>query len=45
MLATKISFMNKITNICERVKADINKVRVGIGSDRQLISFIYQMWL
>ena len=42
MLATKISFMNDIANICERVGADINKVRVGIGSDRRIgYSFIY----
>lgn len=42
MLATKISFMNEIANICERVKADVNKVRVGIGSDRRIgYSFIY----
>jgi UDPglucose 6-dehydrogenase len=42
MLATKISFMNDIANICERVGADINKVRVGIGSDKRIgYSFIY----
>jgi UDPglucose 6-dehydrogenase len=42
MLATKISFMNEISNICERVGADINKVRNGIGSDRRIgYSFIY----
>jgi len=42
MLATKISFMNEIANICERVNADVNKVRVGIGSDRRIgYSFIY----
>ncbi len=42
MLATKISFMNEIANICERVGADVNKVRVGIGSDRRIgYSFIY----
>ena len=42
MLATKISFMNEIANICERVKADVNKVRIGIGSDQRIgYSFIY----
>ncbi len=42
MLATKISFMNEIANICERVGADVNKVRVGIGSDARIgYSFIY----
>ena len=42
MLATKISFMNEIANICERVRADVNSVRLGIGSDRRIgYSFIY----
>ncbi|MGB0836880.1 MAG: UDP-glucose dehydrogenase family protein [Flavobacteriaceae bacterium] len=42
MLATKISFMNEVANICERVGADVNKVRVGIGSDNRIgYSFIY----
>jgi UDPglucose 6-dehydrogenase len=42
MLATKISFMNEIANICERVGADVNMVRVGIGSDSRIgYSFIY----
>jgi len=42
MLATKISFMNEISNICERVGADINKVRLGIGSDHRIgYQFIY----
>lgn len=42
MLATKISFMNEMSNICERVGADINKVRIGIGSDSRIgYSFIY----
>lgn len=42
MLATKISFMNEVANICERVGADVNMVRVGIGSDARIgYSFIY----
>ena len=42
MLATKISFINEISNICERVGADVNKVRRGIGSDHRIgFSFIY----
>lgn len=42
MLATKISFMNEIANICERVGADVKDVRAGIGSDRRIgYSFIY----
>jgi len=36
MLATKISFMNDIANLCEIVNADVNSVRKGIGSDRRI---------
>ncbi len=42
MLATKISFMNEIANIAERVGADVELVRQGIGSDPRIgYSFIY----
>ena len=42
MLATKISFMNELANLAERLGADIEKVRVGIGSDPRIgYSFIY----
>jgi UDPglucose 6-dehydrogenase len=42
MLATKISFMNELAGIAERVGADIEKVRLGIGSDSRIgYSFIY----
>ena len=36
MLATKISFMNEIANICELVGADVNMVKNGIGSDKRI---------
>jgi UDPglucose 6-dehydrogenase len=42
MLATKISFMNELAGLAERLGADIEKVRVGIGSDPRIgYSFIY----
>lgn len=42
MLATKISFMNELANIAERVGADIERVRIGIGSDPRIgYHFIY----
>jgi UDPglucose 6-dehydrogenase len=42
MLATKISFMNEISNLCDRVGADVEKVRKGIGSDKRIgYSFIF----
>ena len=42
MLATKISFMNEMANIAERVGADIEQVRIGIGSDPRIgYHFIY----
>lgn len=42
LLATKISFMNELSNIAEAVGADIEKVRVGIGSDPRIgYRFIY----
>jgi UDPglucose 6-dehydrogenase len=42
MLATKISFMNELANIAERVGADIENVRVGMGADKRIgYHFIY----
>jgi len=42
LLATKISFMNELSNIADRLGADIEDVRVGIGSDSRIgYSFIY----
>ncbi len=42
MLATKISFINEVANICERVGADVSEVRLGIGSDHRIgYDFIY----
>jgi UDPglucose 6-dehydrogenase len=42
MLATKISFMNEIANLAERLGADVERVRIGIGSDPRIgYGFIY----
>jgi UDPglucose 6-dehydrogenase len=42
MLATKISFMNEIANLCEKLGVDVENVRKGIGSDSRIgYSFIY----
>ena len=42
MLATKISFMNEVANLCDRLNVDVENVRKGIGSDSRIgYSFIY----
>ncbi len=42
MLATKISFMNEVAGLCDRLGVDVEKVRLGIGSDSRIgFSFIY----
>ncbi|MGA3796599.1 UDP-glucose dehydrogenase family protein [Pseudomonas fluorescens] len=42
MLATKISFMNEIANLCEKLDVDVESVRLGIGADKRIgYHFIY----
>ena len=42
MLATRISFMNEMANLCERVGADVGKVRLGVGTDPRIgSSFLF----
>jgi UDPglucose 6-dehydrogenase len=42
MLATKISFMNEIANLCEKLNVDVESVRLGIGADKRIgYHFIY----
>ncbi len=42
MLATRISFMNEIANLCDRMNVDVEQVRRGIGSDKRIgYAFIY----
>ena len=42
MLATRISFMNEVANLCDRIGADVNEVRRGIGTDARIgASFLF----
>jgi len=36
MLATKISLMNEVANICERTGVDVENVRIGVGADSRI---------
>ena len=44
MLATRISFMNDIANLCELVGADVSMVRRGVGSDSRIGKSFFVSW-